>query len=82
MNGGKARDYLYSYESKTFEVFESDMIETYATHGTGCILAAAITANLALGKTLIDSVATAKQFVHDAIRTSPGLGKGNSPINI
>ncbi len=62
--------------------FESPFIETTATHGTGCTLAAAIAANLALGKDLIEAVRISKKFVHRAIETAPMLGKGNSPINI
>lgn len=59
----------------------AEYIETTATHGTGCTLAAAIAANLALGKSLTEAVETAKRFVTEAIRTAPGLGKGHSPIN-
>jgi hydroxymethylpyrimidine/phosphomethylpyrimidine kinase len=62
--------------------FSADFIETTATHGTGCTFAAAITANLANGKTLREAVEAAKKFVTEAIRTAPGLGKGHSPINI
>lgn len=76
----KARDFLYEGENLT--VFEADYYETTATHGTGCTLAAAITANLALGKDLKTAIQTAKDFVNEAIRTAPQLGKGNSPINI
>jgi hydroxymethylpyrimidine kinase/phosphomethylpyrimidine kinase len=61
--------------------FSADYIETTATHGTGCTFAAAIAANLANGKDLRAAVATAKNFVTEAIRTAPGLGKGHSPIN-
>jgi len=76
----KARDYLFVGSEKT--VFEADFIDTTATHGTGCTLAAAITANLALGKDLQEAVRVAKDFVTEAIRTAPNLGKGHSPINI
>lgn len=76
----KAIDYLF-FEDQ-IEVFESDFIETTATHGTGCTLAAAIAANLALGSDLSEAVRIAKHFVTEAIRTAPMLGKGNSPINI
>ena len=62
-------------------IFEAEFIETTATHGTGCTLAAAITANLALGKSLIEAVEIAKRFVTEAIRTAPTSGKGHSPIN-
>ncbi len=76
----QAIDYLFiGIESMQFG---EQFIETTATHGTGCTLAAAITANLALGKGLADAVRAAKDFVTEAIRTAPGLGKGHSPINI
>lgn len=61
--------------------FEADLIETNATHGTGCTLAAAIAAGLARGSDLHGAVATAKRFVTEAIRSSPRIGKGFSPIN-
>lgn len=80
-SGGKARDFLFSSDGAV-DVFEADMIETHATHGTGCTLAAAITANLALGRELARSVSIAKDFVTEAIHTSKGHGRGHSPINI
>ncbi len=42
-------------------------LETDGIHGTGCTLSAAITANLALGKSLPDAIAAAKQYIHEAI---------------
>lgn len=74
-----AKDYLFIGDE--LHIFEGEFYETTATHGTGCTLAAAITANLALGKTLVDSVEIAKKFVNEAIRTAPNLGHGHSPIN-
>jgi len=74
-----AKDYLFIGDE--LHIFEAEFIETNATHGTGCTLAAAIAANLALGKSLIEAVETAKKFVTEAIRTAPNLGKGHSPIN-
>lgn len=62
-------------------VLVGDWIESTSTHGTGCTLAAAIAACLGWGKTLEESVATAKQFVADAIRKAPQLGHGHGPIN-
>lgn len=76
----KAKDFLFLDGDRL--VFEADFIDTKATHGTGCTLAAAIAANLACGHTLVDSVQAAKDFVTEAIRTAPHLGHGNSPINI
>lgn len=51
------------------------------THGTGCTLSAAITANLALGMTLQKAVDRAKRFVQAAIGTAPGIGHGHGPLN-
>ena len=74
-----AKDFLFCGED--LHVYEAEYIETDATHGTGCTLAAAIAANLALGKNLVESVETAKRFVTEAIRTAPHIGRGHSPIN-
>lgn len=74
-----AKDFLFIGDS--LQVFEAEFIETTATHGTGCTLAAAIAANLALGKNLSESVKISKDFVTNAIKTSPNIGKGNSPVN-
>ncbi len=75
----KAIDFLFAGDES--HIFEGEFIETNATHGTGCTLAAAITANLANGKTLVEAVESAKRFVTEAIRTAPNLGRGHSPIN-
>jgi hydroxymethylpyrimidine/phosphomethylpyrimidine kinase len=75
-----ARDYLFL--DGELSVIEGDFHDTTATHGTGCTLASAIAANLALGNGLRESVEIAKRFVNEAIRTAPKIGKGNSPINI
>ena len=75
-----ARDFLF-LEGK-LEVIDGEFHDTTSTHGTGCTLASAIAANLALGNRIKDSVEIAKRFVNEAIRTAPGIGKGNSPINI
>lgn len=74
-----ARDFLFIGDK--LQIFEAEFIETKATHGTGCTLAAAITANLAKGKSLTEAVGISKRFVTEAIRTAPNLGHGHSPIN-
>jgi Hydroxymethylpyrimidine/phosphomethylpyrimidine kinase len=75
-----AVDFLFMGDEEI--TFSADYIETTATHGTGCTLAAAIAANLAHGKSLPESVETAKNFVTEAIRNAPDIGKGNSPVGI
>ena len=62
-------------------VFESPRIETQHTHGTGCTLASAIAAGLAQGMAIPAAVARARAYVHEAIRTAPGLGRGHGPLN-
>ena len=74
-----AKDYLFIGDN--LHIFEGDWIETSATHGTGCTLAAAIAANLANGKNLIAAVGIAKKFVAEAICSAPNIGHGHSPIN-
>jgi hydroxymethylpyrimidine kinase/phosphomethylpyrimidine kinase len=76
---GLSVDHLFTLS--VVEAFESEYVETTATHGTGCTLAAAITANMALGKELSDAVRSAKRFVTEAIRSAPMLGHGHSPVN-
>ena len=53
---------------------------TRHTHGTGCTLSAAITANLALGLALPLAVEYARGYVQSAIREAPGLGSGAGPL--
>jgi hydroxymethylpyrimidine/phosphomethylpyrimidine kinase len=55
--------------------------DTGDTHGTGCALAAAITARLAYGAEVLDAVRTAKAFVSGAIEHSLRLGRGHGPVN-
>lgn len=76
----RAKDFLFVGD-QVF-TFEAEFIQTTSTHGTGCTLAAAITANLALGKELPEAVQIAKDFVTEAIRTAGDIGHGHSPINI
>jgi hydroxymethylpyrimidine/phosphomethylpyrimidine kinase len=51
------------------------------THGTGCTLSSAIAANLALGRSDLDAVERAKEYLTGAIRNAPGIGRGHGPLN-
>ncbi len=64
-----------------FAAFPSERVETPHTHGTGCTYSAAIATFLAQGEPLEEAVARAKGFIHEAIRTAPGLGSGHGPVN-
>jgi len=61
--------------------FPAERIDTPHTHGTGCTLSAAITAELAKGTPLVEAVRRAKLFITEAIRTGPRLGGGVGPVN-
>jgi hydroxymethylpyrimidine/phosphomethylpyrimidine kinase len=56
-------------------------LPTRHTHGTGCQLSAAITANLARGVPLPEAVERAKRFITVAIHHGLALGKGAGPAN-
>lgn len=76
---GEAKDILYDGEA--FHYFSSERIDTHHTHGTGCTFSACITAELAKGRTIKESVELSKRFITDAIKYSLELGKGNGPTN-
>ncbi len=61
--------------------FLSKRIKTKNTHGTGCSLSSAITANLFLGKSLTESIKLSINYVHAGIKNSFLIGKGHNPIN-
>jgi hydroxymethylpyrimidine/phosphomethylpyrimidine kinase len=76
---GDAVDILF--HGGRFTEFTAPRVHTRHTHGTGCTYSAAITALLARGMGLEEAVGTAKRFVTEAIRTTPGLGGGAGPLN-
>lgn len=72
-------DQLYFRRQK--RVFQTPLVETSNLHGTGCSFSSAITANLALGYTLQQSIARAKKFITEALKSAPDIGNGPGPIN-
>jgi pyridoxine kinase len=69
------------YDGNTFEIFESEKIDTTYIHGAGCTFSAAITAELAKGKTVREAIQTAKSFITAAIRHSFPLNRYIGPTN-
>jgi hydroxymethylpyrimidine/phosphomethylpyrimidine kinase len=69
------------FDGAEYREFPAPRLAARHTHGTGCTYSAAITAGLASGVSLPEAVARAKRFIHEAIRTSPGLGRGCGPVN-
>lgn len=68
LNAATCLDLLYDHGEEHH--FAHERILTQASHGTGCTLSAAITAGLALGHTLADSCAMAKDFINHALTHS------------
>jgi hydroxymethylpyrimidine/phosphomethylpyrimidine kinase len=79
VDGARAVD-VFVDESGTYEL-EGSRIPTPNTHGTGCVLSAAITACLALRMTPLDAVRRAKQVVTVALEHSLALGGGVGPVD-
>jgi len=76
---GDATDILF--DGNTFKHLKSERISTQNTHGTGCTLSAAITANLARGLDAYEAVAAAKEYITMAIGHSFSIGKGVGPVH-
>lgn len=69
------------YDGVSFNYMESKRITTRHTHGTGCTYSAAITAELARGKSVMEAIRTAKLFIQAAIEDQLGIGSGHGPTN-
>jgi hydroxymethylpyrimidine/phosphomethylpyrimidine kinase len=69
-----ATDLLWN--GREFTRFTGPRIDSTNTHGTGCTLAAAITAGLARGQALGDAIRSAKAYVTRAIREGFKGGRG------
>jgi hydroxymethylpyrimidine/phosphomethylpyrimidine kinase len=67
----------------TRESFElrGPRVDTTSTHGTGCTLASAIAANLALGLETREALSRAREYVQGAILHAPRIGGGHGPLN-
>lgn len=69
----QAIDILYDGQSEY--LLEAPFVRAVSTHGTGCTYSAAITAGLALGRSLEKSVQVAKEFITQAIAQSYRIGR-------
>ncbi|ELZ01533.1 phosphomethylpyrimidine kinase [Natrialba chahannaoensis JCM 10990] len=61
--------------------FEHPRVNTGATHGSGCTLAAAIAARLATGDDLKTAVGGATDFLARAVRYAYDVGEGDGAVN-
>ncbi len=78
-----ANDYLFGNigGGERGRWFIGKRIDNPNTHGTGCTLSSAIASNLAKGKSLEDSVQSAKNYLSQALAAMLDLGKGSGPMN-
>lgn len=62
----KAVDLLF--DGNEYKLYESEKINTTYVHGAGCTFSSAITAELAKGKSVLEAIDVAKNFITAAIR--------------
>jgi len=79
LDGPDSVDVALTAEGGSFEIIRPRQ-HTTSTHGTGCTLASAIAANLALGLAIPDALERAREYLDGAIRNAPGLGRGHGPL--
>lgn len=68
------------FDGSTYTLLESQKTDTTYNHGAGCTFAAAITANLANGLAVKESVIEAKKFVSAAIANGWKLNQYVGPV--
>ncbi len=78
-SGDEAVDILY-YRGRIHEL-RAPRITSGCTHGTGCAFSAAIAAELAKGRDIVEAVKTAKKFITMAIKYGVRIGHGSCPVN-
>lgn len=71
-DSARAVDVLF--DGKELHEFSEPFIPEIKTHGTGCVYSAAVTAELAQGRELVEAVRRAKAFVTGAIKNSFAIG--------
>jgi len=79
--GPEAADLLVQADGSEPRWFSGPRLASRHTHGTGCVLSAAITARLARGEDLVQAVEGAKRFVTAAIAAGVDLGRGPGAVN-
>lgn len=79
IGGEESIDVLY--DGALFHELRAPRLTTPHTHGTGCMLAAALTACLARGMGLVEAAREAKRFITTAIAHGLALGGGHGPAN-
>jgi hydroxymethylpyrimidine/phosphomethylpyrimidine kinase len=69
------------FDGNEIVALAGDRVREETLHGTGCAFAAAIAAQLASGRPLVEAAMLAKAYVTKAIEKSYPTGKGRSPLD-
>ncbi len=69
------------YENGNIHWFKAERINNPNTHGTGCTLSSAIACGLACGKSMEESIKSAKDYITGALNAMLDLGNGSGPLN-
>ena len=77
---GELRGVDVWFDGERLEVLTTEQVKTTNTHGTGCTLSSAITANLTRGLDPFTAVKQAKHYVTEALKHSLAIGKGQGPV--
>lgn len=72
-------DWVFSQDEEF--ILNSPRFDTAQTHGTGCTFSACITAELAKGNSIKQSIALAKEYISAAISNPLNIGSGHGPTN-
>jgi hydroxymethylpyrimidine/phosphomethylpyrimidine kinase len=79
LEGKYAIDILY--HNKRFFEYANERVKSKGFHGAGCAFSAALTAEIAKGKYVIDATKRANEFINNAISNELKIGKGMSVLN-
>lgn len=80
LNSKHATDTVFIRGQQPFKM-KTERVDTKQTHGTGCTFSAAITAEMAKGRSIEAAIIEAKKYVQLAIRHPLNIGHGFGPTN-
>lgn len=80
LSGKHATDTVFIRGEQPFKM-KTERVDTKHTHGTGCTFSAAITAEMAKGRSIEAAIIEAKKYVQLAIRHPLNIGHGFGPTN-
>jgi hydroxymethylpyrimidine/phosphomethylpyrimidine kinase len=69
------------FDGTDFVEFVTPRVDARHTHGTGCTFASAVAAHLASGRSLLDAVDRATQYVAGAVAHGLAIGRGCGPVD-